>query len=199
MSSLRLFLAVEPSAAVRSSLADCVTGLRRRLPGVKWVPGENFHITLRFLGNIPDERLPELCAVCGDALRRQTAFSCAAAGLGAFPRSGRVTVIWADVIRGRRGLAGLVEALESRLRDAGFVAEPAAFRAHITLGRVRRRATVHRRDLSPHIETWQGREFGQWRVDRVTLFQSTLTADGPVYSALKHWELPASASATAKG
>jgi 2'-5' RNA ligase len=146
------------------------------------VDTDNFHITLKFLGDVEDQRAEEIGASLGAAVADIDAFDIALRGLGAFPTPLRPRVIWAGVDAGERWLAAIANAVERSLAPLGFPAEARGFSAHVTLGRVRepRRDPALTEALARAVDV----ELGSARVDHVVLMRSQLSPRGARYSAL---------------
>jgi 2'-5' RNA ligase len=126
----RLFIAVPLTEQAREKIAAALPPL----PGRR-VPPQNWHFTLRFLGDTKPERRDQLASI----LRRTRLgrnFSIRFDGLGAFPRAKRARIIWLGVTDGARELVSLAEAVESAVRRSDFPAEKRPFKSHLTLSRV---------------------------------------------------------------
>jgi RNA 2',3'-cyclic 3'-phosphodiesterase len=173
----RLFVALPVPHEVRASLA----GLREELGGARWTPPEQYHLTLRFLGDTPDERIPEL-------QRALAAVTCPPLALRAdrlttFPnrRQPRVLVVRLVATSAASALQREVEAIA---RAHGSAAADRPFRPHLTLARLRdadpeavwRFTQEHRVDLA-------------FSVDHFALYASTLTPDGAVHERLATYPL----------
>ena len=132
----RLFLAVPLTDSARVEIED---GLRELLAGSD-LPGravhpDNWHLTLRFLGNTgPEEWLQLVKEIEGVDLG--TGFTLEFGGLGAFPRPERARVLWLGVEQGAEELGRLAATVEQAVRRGGFTAEEKPFRAHLTLSRI---------------------------------------------------------------
>jgi len=134
----RLFVAAWPDAAFRADLDDLFSVLRETGAPVRWVPRENLHVTLQFLGDVDASRVPELERVLADALREARAFPLRCASFGTFPSRGVPRVFWAGLDQGVKELAALASLVERALLPGGFVSpSDRPFRAHVTLGRSR--------------------------------------------------------------
>ena len=137
---LRTFFAIEIGEEARRAAAELVERLRTDpgCDGVRWTRPEAFHVTLRFLGPTPDERVPALV----EAVRRETAgiapFALALGALGAFPDEHRPRVLFVGV-EPHEPLEALAAAVERGVVAAGFPPEERTFNGHLTLGRVRER------------------------------------------------------------
>jgi 2'-5' RNA ligase len=188
---IRCFAAVEVAPEVRRSLEAVQMHLRRTMgtaDPVKWVPAHQFHITLKFLGEVPGEMAERAKAALGRAARGAQPFWLTARSLGAFPGADRPAVLWAGTGEGRVELAALAESVEREMSLEGFGREKRPFRPHITLGRVREGARIPP-GLSRALEEGSEREFGRWRADRIVLMRSELTPRGPIYTLLWSAEL----------
>ena len=150
--------------------------------GVSWVGTDNLHITLKFLGDVEDQRAEEIGASLGAAVADIDAFDIALRGLGAFPTPVHPRVIWAGVGTGERSLAAIAAAVERSLAPLGFPADARGFSAHVTLGRVRepRRDPALTDALARAVEA----ELGSACVDHVVLMRSQLSPRGARYSDL---------------
>jgi len=132
----RLFIAVPLTEQARDKIAAALPPL----PGRR-VPPQNWHFTLRFLGDTERERRDQL-VLSLRRIRFGRSFSIRFDGLGAFPRAKRARIIWLGVTDGARELVSLAEAIESALRHSGFPAEERPFKPHLTLSRVEPPRTV---------------------------------------------------------
>lgn len=136
---MRLFIAVEYPPAVRSALGDLVRTLTDAGLPVRWTPEENFHLTLRFLGNRNEEEVEVLRRILLEVAADAEPFETGFGPVGAFPSPRRPRVIWISVDAGPR-LRLLRDELERRLAAAGFGRDEHSFRPHVTLGRARKDA-----------------------------------------------------------
>lgn len=125
----RLFLALWPGAAVRDALSARASEVAGRHGGRAVAPS-NLHLTLVFLGEVDDARVPALKAAAGAVCPE--AFTLVLDRIGGFRRAG---VAWAGCARVPAGLLALQAELESRIRDAGFRPDERTFSPHLTLAR----------------------------------------------------------------
>lgn len=182
---MRLFFAVELDGAVRRAAARLAADLSLALGAdggarVSWVRPDNMHLTLRFLGETPEPRVPGLIEAFAAPLATP-AFELRFAGVGTFPPRGPARVIWLGITEGHEALAGVHAEVEGRLAALGFDREERPFRAHLTLGRVRdrlgpRAATIIGGTAATGLPVSAARE--------VTLFESRLSPRGATYTAL---------------
>ena len=184
---LRLFIAIELSSQVKQALGDLQAELRRQLPAkaVRWTNPEGIHLTLKFLGDTPPERVGSI----GQALARAAAgfepFSFAVAGFGCFPNLHKANVLWAGVPQVPKALAGLQRATELHLGQLGYAKDGRDFSPHLTLGRVNRQIPgAERKALAGVLGQVEVGSLGVVPVERVLLFKSDLQPGGAVYSVL---------------
>jgi RNA 2',3'-cyclic 3'-phosphodiesterase len=134
----RLFVGVPLDEAARAAVQDLVASVRATEPdgrGVRWVRLEGLHVTLRFLGPTPEDRIEAAAAAVQMAAAGFEPFHIRLAGAGAFPSSGRPRTLWLAITDGAASLAGLAQALGGALAGAGWPREERPFRAHLTLAR----------------------------------------------------------------
>ncbi|MFC1967204.1 RNA 2',3'-cyclic phosphodiesterase [Chloroflexota bacterium] len=185
MEPVRAFIAIELPAELKESLRQLETGLKSgaRLP-VKWVDPGSMHLTLKFLGNVNADRLGDIVGVMEKAAAGIPPFILEVGGLGAFPDLQRVQVVWVGVGGDTECLNRLQQSIESGLAPLGFAAEPRKFAPHLTLARVRDRASYEeRQDFGRLIErnSFSGAVIN---VNSVNLMRSQLTGVGPIYTQI---------------
>ncbi len=187
---LRLFIAIELSQQIQQSLTDLIQQLST-LSGqtVKWVEPNHLHLTLNFLGDTSPNQLPKLTASLTSVASTHTGFELSARGCGVFPNLNRPRVLWAGLSNPAE-LSQLQKDLEFQLMHLGFKGEGRPFSPHLTLGRVSDSAnpeTLKRVLLALQVQ--QKSDFGDVSVQKFTLFQSTLTPQGPIYTPLQRFSL----------
>lgn len=182
---MRLFIGIELDEKVRASAAAIAHSLKRRLArriDARWVPSENLHITLWFIGNVPDERADAILRAV-DRPFATGSFDLHIAGLGAFPASGAPRVFWLGVRSGAESLAHLYAQLAAWLQPMGFEPERRPYSAHLTIARVRE---MRGRDYAG-LRTLLGgmaADAGTCRIQAVTVFRSHLSPKGATYEAV---------------
>ena len=184
---LRLFIALELPPDVRRHLREVVDSLGA-LPSVRWVRSEGIHLTLKFLGNTPQARVPKLTAGLDACIAGVPALQLTTTHAGTF--GGKNTrVIWVGVGGETSRLSTLAGAVDEMAERLGFPGENRDFRAHLTLGRVREEASpADRQAIRDAVAQLSLREV-PFDADEVTLFRSELREGGAVYSALHHARL----------
>jgi len=175
---LRLFVALE----LPQSLRDALTRLQephRHRKDVRWADPGTLHLTLKFLGDMPEDAVPEIASALVTIAARQAPLSLEVAGFGVFPRRGPPRVLWVGVGGDTEPLAALVEAVDDALAPLGVPRETRPYHPHITLGRVKRGRAGEAIDALSGL----GR-LGGFEARRLVLFQSTLTPAGAKHEAL---------------
>jgi 2'-5' RNA ligase len=182
--SIRAFLAVELGAGARAAAAAAVRRLRQRpgAEGVRWVPEENLHVTLRFLGQVERAGLPGLAGAVREAAAPCAPFALALGPLRAFPSPRRPRVVALELLP-EAPLAALAAAIEAALLARGVPPEARPFRAHLTLGRSRGPG------LALDLAGAEGAAPARFDVREAVLFQSELRASGARYRALERFPL----------
>lgn len=182
---MRVFVAIDIGEAVRAEVARVRTTIQSQLeavadpPRVAWVAPASLHLTLRFLGEVPDGKVAALKEALADPFDVPP-FPIEWRGLGAFPLPRQPKALWMGVVEGAAKLGVLEAAVSKRLGGAVEVEAP-PFRPHLTLGRVKSPgAGVDWAELLRNVEVRGARSI----VDHVTLYQSQLSAKGPQYTGL---------------
>jgi RNA 2',3'-cyclic 3'-phosphodiesterase len=176
---LRLFVAAEVPEDVRAAVAGAVSPLRERFPKARWVPGQNQHVTLKFLGSTYPRLVEWVTSAVGGVASRHVAFETRVRDLGAFPNARRARVLWAGLDAGsafERLAADLDEALSRE-----FEPEKRAFTPHLTVARFDPPVPVDAEEI--------GYESPAFGVDRIVLFRSHLRRPAPVYEAIETYPL----------
>jgi len=175
---VRCFVAVDVSPDVRAGVARVIAALRAGAPGadVRWVDPTAVHLTLKFLGAVPDERVPVVSAALGEAAAGFPHVALAAGGLGTFPGPARPRVVWVGITAGAEALAALAGGIDDALAPAGFAREARPFRGHVTIGRVRAPRAL--RTLVQAMGRTDALALGRWTAAEVVLYESRLRPSG---------------------
>jgi len=186
MEKIRSFIAIKLPQDAIVRLAAVQAELRQHTDcPVQWVAPQGIHLTLKFLGNISTSQIPQITGALEDTVKGITPFSLAINGLGFFPGPARIQVVWIGIKGQTEILAGLQTRLEKTLARLGFPAEKKPFRPHLTLGRVRDRATpAARQNLIEAIAKSRAAPDATFAADALALMQSTLTPAGAIYQQL---------------
>lgn len=184
---MRCFLAIELPDDIRRQLLHLQE--RFGLPDglVRWSRPEQIHLTVKFLGEVPDDRLAELSEAATGAARRSAPFELTVEGTGCFPPGGPARVIWAGVPGPPEPLAACREACEEAFATLDVKREHRAYRPHLTLGRVR--ALERSREIRAAVAAQSAFHAGSFSVSELVLFQSVLERTGARYNVLSRFAL----------
>jgi len=179
---MRCFVAIELPDTIRQNLADLQARLRALDRSVRWTRPEHLHLTLKFLGEVPDAQVIDICSCVTDAVADATAIRLHIRGTGCFPPYGAVRILWAGIDGPPAELIACHQACETALELLGYPREQRAFNPHLTIGRARNPRGA--RDVRGPIE--QVREFdaGTFLAVQLVVFQSVLGRSGPAYTPL---------------
>ena len=185
---MRVFAAVDPDPAVRAAAERAARAVAGRLESgtherVRWVAPEQLHVTLRFLGEVTEADADALRAALRAPFETE-AFPARVSRLGCFPPSGPPRVLWLGIGEGGDAMAELKSELDRRLAPAGRPPEDRPWRAHLTLGRMKRWPARSRRDLDRVLSEVRPETPG-WLVDHVILYESRRTPRGARYHVLE--------------
>ncbi len=182
MGRIRAFVAAEMPEEVLENISAAVKDLESAGEGIRCVDPANMHLTIKFLGEIPESDAMNACRICTAAAGQSSPVTAAVGGVGAFPGPRRPRVIWAGVEEDTGGLARIYGALDTGMEEIGVAPERRPFRPHLTLARVR--FVRDRGPLDNFLISWADREFGEAHVGEICLFMSELRKSGPLYTKM---------------
>jgi 2'-5' RNA ligase len=188
-SSSRTFIALPIPPVQRTRLGRLQGLIAPELPNARWTEPDQFHLTLAFIGDVPDVDLNHFCRAVAGAAVGFDPFVINLQSLGAFPDPGHPRVVWVGVTGpGLDVLTGLRDAVAMAAAEAGFPPEDDRFHPHVTLGRIKSKKgqEVEITRLIPHYRSWAA---GQFTVSEVIVYASTLTPEGPSYMVLSRTPL----------
>jgi len=183
---MRLFVAITPPAAALTELADAVDPLRLRAPDLRWTGIPAWHLTLAFLSEVDEARVPELSTRLERAAGRHPPQRLAITGGGAFPSPARARVVWAGFSADDRALAALAASVAAGARRAGAPPpdEGRKYQPHLTLARCKAPADVS--GLTQELASFSG---VAWTADSIHLVRSYLSGGPPQYEGVGSWPL----------
>jgi 2'-5' RNA ligase len=180
---MRIFIAAELPDRIRNALSELQHELRPVAKAARWVAPESVHVTLKFIGEIPDSRLEEINAALAGLTSKPIPIG--VRGVGFFPGARSPRVLWVGMVA--PALQELVNEIDGRMERLGFEREKRGFKPHITLARAKdARLDASLVDAAARYET---HEFGSFIVDRIFVFKSTLKPSGAVYEKLREFVL----------
>jgi len=187
---LRTFIAINLDQEIKRSLSQFVGELKARSPerrGIRWVRPEGMHLTLKFLGEIDEEKIPRIESILKRISEKFEPFPLKIKGTGSFPpKSKTPRVLWV-AIEEVEGLMRLQSNMEEEMESLGFPKERRTFHPHLTLGRVKSFSDI--KETLDFFEKNRDKNFGEMEAKKITFFRSVLKPTGAEYSVLSEFEL----------
>ena len=182
--TLRLFIAIELSQEIHQNLTKLIQPLQiSSSRSINWVKPENIHLTLKFLGDTPRRQIRPIIDLLARSTQDQSPIEIEVKGTGCFPSPRQPRVFWAG-IETTAELARLQQKIDADLEGINIRSETQAFSPHLTLARVTDRCEpAVSQTIYQKLAAYNTCSFGKILVKRITLFQSTLTRQGSIYSA----------------
>lgn len=180
-SVMRCFISIELPRELKKEMDAATASLRASNADIKWVSPENLHLTLKFLGDTPEELLPRIKEELASALREKARFRVRLSGIGVFPDRRRPRVIWIGM-QDSDNLLLIQKSVDDAMAKLGYESEGRPFRAHLTLGRIR-----SQRGLDAVLRVFdvlKDMVFGDMEVEAVSVMKSELSPKGSKYSEL---------------
>jgi 2'-5' RNA ligase len=182
---MRTFIALDIEENVRQNISNFmekVSALQNK--GVKFVESNNLHVTIKFIGDIPQENVDSVISTLGEIASEP--FEVDIKGIGGFPSNDRQPrVLWVGIEK-NEALLRLFDAVDRRLFTAGISRDQKPFYPHLTIARAK---TEIKQELMDLIQIYRTKYFGSFQVKEFYLFKSELTGKGPIYSKIKAFPL----------
>ena len=183
---MRLFVAIELDERVRSRLEKVQAKLRPECDGVRWVRPELIHLTLKFLGEVPDSKVAAVTQSIARAVANGEPLAMTLTGTGCFPPRGPVRIVWVGAEEPSGKLVHFAESVDAELARIGFPREQRPFSPHLTIGRVQDdRSGGKLRSAVTAVAI----DRIEQAVESVTLMSSVLSPKGPTYHAVSRAKL----------
>ncbi len=186
MPLLRIFIAIEIPLSIRQAIYEQTASLRQDLGSerIRWVPLENLHLTLKFIGEVSSNNVALLADMLAAEAQGHVPFPIEIGGLGAFPSPRQARVIWVG-IQASPALASLQRGIEAAAVRLGYEAEPRPFSPHLTIGRVRQPLPIaDRQRIRTVLENTTIGSLGTTFVTAIHLYKSDLKPGGAEYTRL---------------
>ena len=180
---VRLFVAISLSEDIRKQIGCFAEECAGHGAQVKYVAPENWHLTVKFLGETDPDSVDDLCLLLSSV--ESPVFDLVVSGAGFFSRKSDPKVVWVGAEESG-GLLSLYNEVERSVHSLGFPRDDRAFRPHITIGRAKK--PLEESFLS-FIDHNRDREFGRQTVKSFSLYKSDLTGNSPVYSVIRDFPL----------
>jgi len=190
---VRSFIAIDLPPRLQEALGALARELQEVRAPVTWVKPERIHLTLKFLGDVASERIPDIQQGLEEVAKRAASFRLTATGCGAFPTLQQMRVIWVGLRADGTALNRLQQAVEEAMAQLGYKREQRAFKPHLTLGRVKGRH--HLRLLQELLLQRQDFTAEAFDVTELVLYKSELRPEGARYTPLFRKRLTGEAAA----
>lgn len=178
---MRTFIAIDICDKAKKEVALLEEGLKKAHADVKWVKVENVHLTLKFLGEVAEEKIKDISGILDGIASEYSKFDITLSQIGAFPKLDYPRVVWVGIEGNSAALKEIAAKVDEGCTKIGFEKEKRPFSAHITLGRVR--SPKNKRELKEAIVNLSITPLTS-SVDELVLYQSVLTPQGPVYTKI---------------
>ncbi len=182
---MRCFIAIGMPDKTAHRITSLIEQLKPLSHAVKWVTPENPHLTLKFLGEADEDKVPEIIGALKDTTSAHMRFMINVHGTGVFPNTSWPKVIWVG-LESEGGLLALHSEIESAVEPLGFAPEKRAFTPHLTIGRIKagRDKPQQLERLMHEIEARRDEDFGSFEVSTVELIKSDLRPAGAVHTTV---------------
>lgn len=180
--NMRCFVAIELPASVRARLAWLQTQLADLDRSIRWTRPEQVHLTVKFLGEVPESQVPQICRTTVEVAGQLAPIPLIVDGTGCFPPGGPVRIVWAGIQGPPPELVTCHEAIERAFAQLGYPPEERAFRPHLTIGRSRDQRGA--RGVRDAIATAGDLGCPPFTAGELVVFQSVLGRSGPAYTRL---------------
>ncbi len=179
---MRTFIAIELPETIKKEIEQLQAPLKKTGAFVSWVKPKNIHVTLKFLGEIPEDKINEVFSATQKALEGIRKFTMNLKEMGVFPDLRRPRVIWIGTGSGEEELSHLAKRIEEEMEKIGFPKEKRKFSAHFTIGRVK-----SPKNIEKLMELVESSDFQTEKIEvnEVVMMKSQLHPAGAIYTPLK--------------
>ena len=178
---VRCFVAIEIPEPIQALLKPVQTRLQSEVRKASWTKQGNFHLTLKFLGDVKTEAVDAISKTVQNVANTQKPFSIELGGIGAFPTLARPRVIWTGIKHGASTVSSLAKAVNRELKHLGFPTDN-RFHPHLTLGRLR--TPVNLKPLKSVLDKYDTIDGAIVNVNEIIVMQSQLHPNGAIYTPL---------------
>lgn len=178
---MRIFIAFNANQDIKEKIFKSIEPLQSLPADVKWVKKDSYHITLKFLGEISEKKIPAIKANLETALSKFGCFDVEYKNIGFFPNESFPKAIWLGVSSGNDRIKELAMRIDESLAGLGFAREKREFSGHLTLVRVKSNGNAA--ELARNMKLLNA-EFGMQKVETIDIVKSRLTPEGPEYISL---------------
>ena len=183
---MRTFIAIDFSPEIIRKITEIINYFRSQTPdkAIKWVAPENLHLTVKFLGEVPDNKIEDIKEFIKKSLADKHTFQIEVKGLGMYPNATKPRVIWLG-IKGSEPIVEIYKILDSELQKANVQPDKRGFSPHLTIARIRRNTDSKVvQEIGKTLSKFKVDSLGSCIIDHIVLYKSVLTPKGPIYTSL---------------
>src|SRR6056297_819517 len=184
MQTIRSFISIPLSPEVARAAVRLIHQIAQPGDGIRWVPTDNLHLTLKFLGEVENVEVPRICDAVREVVLGVDPFELNFGGTGGLPAIERPRVLYAGIADPSGSLGRIVQGLEVQLAELGFKREPRDYIPHLTLGRVKSGSRRASADVIQRVEAANAKQLGTMLVDEIQMIGSFLDKSGPSYHVM---------------
>ena len=182
---MRIFIGIKLDKSVQDKIEKFLKPFKKISSPLKWVKPGNIHITLKFIGDVPDEKYTRIENSLTSTTFNTGPFDLELAGCGKFGGRSDLNILWTGITPDKK-LEQVYDKIEDCLEPLGIEKETRKFKPHITVARNKKNFNF--KSLLKMIEEKETLPIAELTVDRFQVFKSQLTPNGPIYTILK--EIP---------
>ncbi len=179
---MRLFIAVDINFNRKISEFYLQTKELFKNEKIKWVDPDNFHLTLKFLGETQTDKIPFIENSLKEIAKNYKKFEIEISGIGVFPNLYKPKVLWIGINK-YEILTEIAHQIDTKLQKIGFEPETRIFKPHLTIGRIKFIRSLSK--LKNYVEKNSEKFFNRQKINSIILYQSILSPQGAKYNALK--------------
>lgn len=183
---MRTFIAIELIRKTKDALARLQEELKTTGADVNWVKPENIHLTLKFLSEVDEQKIPKISETLERICANIPSFAITLSETGVFPNLKFPRIIWINIKEGKKNTRKLINQIEDSFISLKFAKEKREPCAHITIGRVR--SGKNKEALTAKLALIKVPPITQ-KIEAITIFKSALSSKGPTYEKLKQISL----------
>ena len=185
MSKIRAFLAIDLKEEFKPQIKEIIEDFKTLNTDIKFVEVENLHFTLKFFGDVDENKINQISEIVSNTLEGFEPFNLKIQGCGAFPNLNHIKVIWLGTEENTI-LNSLHDDLDEEFSKIGFKKD-FRFSNHLTIGRMK--SAKNKNQVKEKLNDYKTVEIGEMSIGRISLKKSTLTPDGPIYEDVKVFDI----------
>ena len=185
MSKIRAFLAIDLKEEFKPQIKEIIEDFKTLNTDIKFVEVENLHFTLKFFGDVDENKINQISEIVSNTLEGFDPFNLKIQGCGAFPNLNHIKVIWLGTEENTI-LNSLHDDLDDEFSKIGFKKD-SRFSNHLTIGRMK--SAKNKNQVKEKLNDYKTVEIGEMSIGRISLKKSTLTPDGPIYEDVKVFDI----------